>query len=387
MILLMFALAFGAAASANMPVVSVSPPQVISASPKSELAIEKAEKQLVKQEKDYKQVIGSLYEINRRVKRVVYERSKLDQERIMTETQIRHLADKILTLEKEEKNTRGLLFAKIRFLHQFNAKAWSEYLFKATNSAQIERNMKILGVISKRDLEMMEQYQVTKIDLGRQRKNFVNRLEDLKKLESEIVLKERDLKQQNKARSEFLADLRMNQSATLKKLRSLQAKKADGMINETGILDGLATESFPDHKGQLSHPVQTPVTRGYGIFKEPSDKLVFSHRGWFYKTHTSLPVQSVYPGKISYQGYIPEFGKVVIIDHGDHYYTIYAGLSTMSMKVGDELREGDLVGQSGSFPYDGSDGVYFEIRHFSETMDPKSWMKGRTYDLTNYQWE
>lgn len=350
---------------------------------KADPGIAKTKNQLVKQEQSYKKVIQSLYDINRKVKRVVYERSKLDQERIMAETQIRLLAEKILSLEKDEKATRTLLLSKLKFLHQFNAKAWGEYLFKANNSAQIERNMKILGIISKRDLELLSHYQATRKNLDRQRKSFVQRLADLKTLESDILAKEKDLRQQNKARSDFLADLRMNQTETLKKLRRLQAKKSGGMLAETGLLDSLAVESFPDRRGQLPHPVQTAATRGYGIFKDASDKVVFSHRGWFYQTHTSLPVQSVFPGKVSFLGSVPEFGKVVILDHGDHYYTVYAGLSAASIGLGDELREGDIIGQSGRFPYDDADGVYFEIRHFSETMDPKSWMKGRTYDITN----
>lgn len=355
--------------------------------PAPEAGIAKAKNQLVKQEQSYKKVIQSLYDINRRVKRVVYERSKLDQERIMSETQIRILAEKILNLEKEEKSTRTLLLSKLKYLHQFNAKAWGEYLFKANNSAQIERSMKILGIISKRDLEMLSQYQTTKMNLDKQRKSFVQRLENLKSLETDILAKEKDLRQQNKARADFLADLRVNQSETLKKLRQLQAKKSGGMLAETGLLDSLAVESFPDRRGQLAHPVQTAATKGYGIFKDTIDKVVFSHRGWFYQTHASLPVQSVFPGKVSYTGAIPELGKVVILDHGDHYYTVYAGLASANLKVGDELREGDVLGQSGHFPYDGADGVYFEIRHFSETMDPKTWMKGRTYDITNFQWE
>lgn len=354
---------------------------------KADARIEKAKSQLVKQEQSYRKVIQSLYDINRKVKRVVYERSKLDQERIMAETQIRLLAEKILQLEKDEKSTKGILLSKLRFLHQFNAKAWSEYLFKANNSAQIERNMKILGIISKRDLELLSHYQNTRKNLDQQRAKFVQRLTDLKVLETDILAKEKDLRHQNKVRSDFLSDLRMNQSETLKRLRKLQEKKSDGMLAETGLLDSLSAESLPDRRGQLAHPVQTAATRGYGIFKDTQDKVVFSHRGWFYQTHTSLPVQSVFPGKVSYVGSIPEFGQVIILDHGDHYYTVYAGLASSNLRTGDELREGDLLGQSGHFPYQSADGVYFEIRHFSETMDPKSWMKGRTYDITNFKWE
>lgn len=340
-----------------------------------------------KQEQSYRQVIGSLYSINRKVRSLVFERSKMDQEKRLLETQTKILAEKILSLEKQESETRKEIINKIRHLHQFNQKAFSDYVFKAQNPAQIERNMKLLGIVAQKDMQSLKDYQTIRVDLQKKRQSFVARLNEIKSLEEKILVKEQDLIAENRKRSEYLTNLKVSQAATLKRLRSIQAQKSDGRFVDSGILDGLSEEPFQDQKGQLLHPIQTQVAKTYGFFKDASDQLVFSHRGWFYQSHSPLPVQSVFRAKVAFSGQIPEFGQVVILDHGDHYYSVYAGMAQVKVKAGDQLRTGDLLGMSGYVPYNSGQGLYFEIRHFSETMDPKLWMKGSTYEITNLNWK
>lgn len=336
-----------------------------------------------KQEQSYRQVIGSLYKINRKVRALVFERSKMDQEKRLVETQAKILAEKIVSLEKQESDTRKEIIGTIRHLHQFNQKAFSDYVFKAQNPAQIERNMKLLGIVAQKDMQSLKDYQMIRVDLQKKRHSFLARLNEIKSLEGKIQLKEQDLIAENKKRTEYLTGLKISQADTLKKLRSIQAKKSGGRFSDSGVLDGLSDEPFQDQKGQLLHPVQTQVAKTYGFFKDTNDQLVFSHRGWFYQSYSPLPVQSVFRASVAFLGRIPEFGQVVILDHGDHYYTVYGGMAEIKVKVGDQLRAGELLGMSGHVPYNSGQGLYFEIRHYSETMDPKLWMKGSTYEITN----
>jgi septal ring factor EnvC (AmiA/AmiB activator) len=70
------------------------------------------------------------------------------------------------------------------------------------------------------------------------------------------------------------------------------------------------------------------------------------------------------------------FGQTLIVDHGDHYYTVYSHNETISVNVGDEVGQNQVVATVGSNPELSRDGIYFEVRHFSEPYDPQSWMKG-----------
>ena len=72
---------------------------------------------------------------------------------------------------------------------------------------------------------------------------------------------------------------------------------------------------------------------------------------------------------------LPNFGRTVILDHGDSYYSVYAFVSQLKVHEGDQVREGDVLAVSGSYSPLFGPGLYFEIRHFTDAIDPKPWIK------------
>ncbi len=70
------------------------------------------------------------------------------------------------------------------------------------------------------------------------------------------------------------------------------------------------------------------------------------------------------------------FGRTLIIDHGDHYYSVYSNIEGIDVGLGDEVEQNQVVAKSGLDPARSIEGIYFEIRHFSEPADPSLWMKG-----------
>jgi murein DD-endopeptidase MepM/ murein hydrolase activator NlpD len=83
------------------------------------------------------------------------------------------------------------------------------------------------------------------------------------------------------------------------------------------------------------------------------------------------PARAVFAGRVAFSDRYASFGRIVIIDHGDHYYTVTANLAAAAVRVGEEVGAGAVlgtVGDEGQGP-----GLYFEIRHGSETIDPAPW--------------
>jgi len=63
----------------------------------------------------------------------------------------------------------------------------------------------------------------------------------------------------------------------------------------------------------------------------------------------------------------------VILDHGDHYYSVYASLGSADLHVGDSATAGARIGTVGSI--DGTPPrLYFELRHNASTIDPAPWL-------------
>jgi septal ring factor EnvC (AmiA/AmiB activator) len=83
-------------------------------------------------------------------------------------------------------------------------------------------------------------------------------------------------------------------------------------------------------------------------------------------------VRAVFAGRIAFADRYGAYGRLVIVDHGDHYYSVSGNLAGIDVKVGDEVSAGERlgsVGDEGRGPM-----LYFEIRHGTDTVPPTPWL-------------
>jgi septal ring factor EnvC (AmiA/AmiB activator) len=101
-------------------------------------------------------------------------------------------------------------------------------------------------------------------------------------------------------------------------------------------------------------------------------------------------VRAVYAGRVAFADRYDGFGQLVILDHGGHYYTLMGDLSTIEVRVGDDLSAGakvgtvgmpatdEMSGAEGASPKSRSraraPGLYFELRHGTAALEPGPWL-------------
>ncbi len=83
-------------------------------------------------------------------------------------------------------------------------------------------------------------------------------------------------------------------------------------------------------------------------------------------------VRAVYTGRVAFADRYGAYGRIVIVDHGDHFYTVSGNLGTVDVHVGDDISAGERLGTVGD---DGAGSMlYFEVRHGSQTVPPAPWL-------------
>ncbi len=84
-------------------------------------------------------------------------------------------------------------------------------------------------------------------------------------------------------------------------------------------------------------------------------------------------VRSVAAGRVAFADRYDDYGLTVILDHGDHYYSLYASLGAADVQVGETVASGARIGVVGS---EGGKGplLYFELRKAADTIDPGPWL-------------
>lgn len=334
---------------------------------------ERMRKQLLESDERQRETMSSLFRINKEMKHLVSERSKTDQERMNLESSAKTLAGRIVQLENRIKAQKVLLQGRLRAAYKLGGQGVARLLFSSSNSAQLERHLKILGSTARNDLNLMRDYSNSVAELSRQRQVFVTRLSSLRKARSKVSDQERMISDESQAKAKILDAIRRTQVKTLARLRTLRERGAKiGLAQQDDeLLDLLLKPSFFERKGSLPSPIRAEIQRKFGLWKDSQYNVTLNHKGLFYRAPAGTVVNAVFPGKVAFSGSIDGFGSTLILDHGDHYYSVYGGLGEISAVPGTEIQEGQKIASAGN-------GLYFEIRHFSEPYDPQQWMKGQS---------
>jgi septal ring factor EnvC (AmiA/AmiB activator) len=95
------------------------------------------------------------------------------------------------------------------------------------------------------------------------------------------------------------------------------------------------------------------------------------------ETSSGTPVKAVEKGSVVYADEFAGYGKMVIVDHGERYYTIYGHLAEINKKNGDAVSRGEALGQAGLGGSAAHARVYFEMRKDGQSFDPLPWLGKR----------
>lgn len=126
--------------------------------------------------------------------------------------------------------------------------------------------------------------------------------------------------------------------------------------------------SFSRMQGRLKKPVNGTLAGLFG--QERGDGEVW--KGVFYNT-VPAPVSSIASGTVTFAGELEGYGKVVVLDHGDGYVSIYSGLNEIDTAQNYAVNAGSKIGTSGNLP-SGETGLYLEVRYNGQVMNPLSWI-------------
>ena len=271
----------------------------------------------------------------------------------------------------------SLVKQRLVALYKGGEMSLAQSIFTPGPAAEVSNDFVYLQKIVQHDRELLGGYQLRLNHQNQNLQQLASLRQEQLSLKQEMDKERREMVQVAKMKEDLLLRVRKDKKSLSRQLAELQgrAKRIDSLIRNfetTRNREPAASGTlFSGQKGRLSWPVNGRVRIPFGNSRHPELGTPYQSHGIEIEVSGDLPVKSVWSGKVVFANAFKGYNNLLIIDHGDGYYTLYAQTASLTCKVGDKINRGQIVAQT-----DGNAGrFYFEIRKGGTPLDPKNWLE------------
>lgn len=162
---------------------------------------------------------------------------------------------------------------------------------------------------------------------------------------------------------------------TMERLKAEAEKEKKKQLSETSPKKRRPEAAgFSGQKGRLSPPATGTVTTMFGRNIQGKFGIATNANGIDIRTRPGAEVKAVYDGTVVYAGFLRGYGNLLIIDHGQQYYSLVSRAAEFFKQEGDSVAKGETIGVMSDEEGLLGEGLHFEIRRGTEPENPLQWL-------------
>jgi len=210
--------------------------------------------------------------------------------------------------------------------------------------------------------------------LARRRRERTDELDRYQTLERERQSNLRETRRNTRAAEQRLTQLDRDEKGLNDRIEALERARREAEARGASTGPGAITTA---DLGGLDWPVEGGglVIYPFGTTTGPNNTRIPRH-GIGIKAPVGSAVRVVAPGTVSLAGPLGLYLTSVLVDHGGGYYTFYAYLNDATVRKGDRVVRGQVIGHVGGESSDEGAHLHFEIRgQGGIALDPANWLR------------
>ena len=235
--------------------------------------------------------------------------------------------------------------------------------------------------LSNQERRRLDRIQTLQGDLARRESELVTAMHRQAEDEQLSIQAQTSLQLHEARLQQFLDGLKQDES----RQKEVQAELAEEALQLERMLGQLlgkprndafaAPSAFASLHGELPQPTAGTLAQPFGERVHPQFRTKTMQSGLLIAGEQGAPVVAVADGRVVYADLYQSFGPMVILDHGDGYFSLYTHLESLAVARGQILKQGEPLGSVGVTAEGPRLG--FEIRHLTQAQDPNKWFKVR----------
>jgi septal ring factor EnvC (AmiA/AmiB activator) len=205
----------------------------------------------------------------------------------------------------------------------------------------------------------------------------------LDRVKTERKLYQQALKELESAAKQLTATLtELEEKATEVKIEREQQLIKDYPLKPFKKRKPASARGFASEKGKLPPPVAGSIVQQFGTHTDETYGVSTFANGINIESATGSDIIAVYDGKVVYAGTLRGYGNLIILDHGNHYYSLVSGVGEILRKVGEMVKQHEKIGVTSLHTGLLQEALHFEIRHNTEAQNPLQWLESSQMSLT-----
>ena len=335
---------------------------------------------LTEAKKEEEAVISKINDINSNISNKEKELGKYNKRISQTRSQLKNVSKEVSIISNRLGSSQKYLEEHIVALYKRQYNNDAMMLMSANDYNDLIKKSRYISLVAYHNNKILDEYKAELIKVNSRKKKLENLQTKLKTNKINIRKKKNEFQADLAKKDKLLVAVRARRSSQEKKIKDLEAssRKIMGMVNKmkTKKMPGsILGKGFKSLKGQLPWPVKGEVVASFGNYKDPEFDLAGFRNGMEIKVKNGDAARAIAGGRVVYANMFEGFGKMLIIDHGSGYHSLYGNLSELALEQGDLLVNGMDVGKVSDSKNSNVPALYFEIRYKGKPINPMDWLE------------
>lgn len=344
--------------------------------------IQEAQQKAQRVEQKHGSVLKNIEKLDRELYRHKKDRKKIDRQIKEKDAEVATLTTRIQTLEEDIHSHQAAVAARLRLLYTEGRTGYLKPLFTAESFADMSSRLDFLTWVAQREATLVRQFQENIDSLNRLKEQETQTREALLTLQEETKKNIQDIAGLKRNKRTILVSLSREKTAYERTVEDLQrsAEQVDRLVKELDQRFQLAQARLRRLPGKVPSlgsflwPAAGKVVSYFGRQKHPTYDTFINKKGIEIQVQEGSPFQTVAAGQVVYADWLKGYGLVVIVDHGNGFYSLYAHASKLLVKENDKVEAGHTLGETGETGLAQEDTLYFELRKGTTPIDPLKWL-------------
>ena len=333
-------------------------------------------KKIVETKAKEKVAVGKLTEIQ---KKLYSTQSRLRENKFKlasTQNSLDLTEGKLVELKHDYSNLRVDAENRIRQIYQGQRLKILEILLKTPSLTDFLDTLYYQKLLVAQDRILLEKLNTQSREIGNYKDRLAEETIKIAGIVGEIEKQKSEIAKEHNVQSVLVSKLRNERSYYEQAERQLE-RESQSLISEINRLVGAGSFNGPGLPGTgiFSYPIRGRLTSPFGPRRHPIHRVVSFHSGVDLAAPFGTPVKASDAGRVIFNGWYGGYGKVVIVDHGKDYSTLYAHLSRTSASRGRNIEQGEIVGYEGRTGYATGPHLHFEVRKHGRPQNPLNYLR------------